>query len=507
MPTSNYDAESDFPATRYRLSVLPSTPSSEHQTPPHILRQIGNDVTGVFGFVGWSCQQIWKLTILFLPNSPLYAYLGTDWLLSLLVAFLIITPYALSLCITDRISSKRGIQVVMAATWIIISLGVLVKLVLPTAYVLQVFFISLTTWGLNLVWQPYFVLRGNFRLIGAKGIICALFLLILLLANQQSTSIIIWMLPFTSIMSLIAYAPQHSFSKLKFITKDESIRQRNHVAYIPFWYVLQACLAGIGAACLFSAGMTFFGILLCISIVQLASGLLMYCGAMRLLESDSTLFMTCVTIGAFPLLLSIPFVKGVGLIVVGAILILMILFKLPFSTNESLEQIIFESEKVDFFILCKGYLAESGGILLGVLIASFVLLGDLAVHFKLLFFSIVLLGIVFVSLTHADKIIKDYEHMYLDSNARPAQPFNDINSQETATYLKTFASLYQLTPRQLEVLALLARGYNQKQISAELFISAGTTRTHVYYIYKRTSVHSQQELINLIKNKVIRSHA
>jgi DNA-binding CsgD family transcriptional regulator len=59
---------------------------------------------------------------------------------------------------------------------------------------------------------------------------------------------------------------------------------------------------------------------------------------------------------------------------------------------------------------------------------------------------------------------------------------------------------YELSPRQHEVLRLLSRGRNAKYLQETFYISRSTAKAHIYNIYKRLEVHSQQELIDLIEN-------
>ena len=58
---------------------------------------------------------------------------------------------------------------------------------------------------------------------------------------------------------------------------------------------------------------------------------------------------------------------------------------------------------------------------------------------------------------------------------------------------------YRLTPRETEILALLAHGRNAPYIQEKLVLSRNTVKTHVQNIYAKLGVHSQQELIDLVE--------
>lgn len=58
---------------------------------------------------------------------------------------------------------------------------------------------------------------------------------------------------------------------------------------------------------------------------------------------------------------------------------------------------------------------------------------------------------------------------------------------------------FRLTPRETEILALLAHGRNAPYIQEKLVLSRNTVKTHVQNIYAKLGVHSQQELIDLVE--------
>lgn len=58
---------------------------------------------------------------------------------------------------------------------------------------------------------------------------------------------------------------------------------------------------------------------------------------------------------------------------------------------------------------------------------------------------------------------------------------------------KPASEVETLTPREKEVLALLAKGYGYKKIAADLGISINTMRIHLRSVYDKLHVHSRTE--------------
>jgi len=59
--------------------------------------------------------------------------------------------------------------------------------------------------------------------------------------------------------------------------------------------------------------------------------------------------------------------------------------------------------------------------------------------------------------------------------------------------------LLGITQREQEVLLLLIKGKEYKEIATELFISLPTVKTHVSNIYSKAKVRNRLELSNLIR--------
>ena len=56
-----------------------------------------------------------------------------------------------------------------------------------------------------------------------------------------------------------------------------------------------------------------------------------------------------------------------------------------------------------------------------------------------------------------------------------------------------------LTPRESEVLVLLARGRTLPIVSRDLHITKNTARSHIEWVYQKTGIHKQQDLIDLVE--------
>ncbi|MBK7939093.1 MAG: response regulator transcription factor [Lewinellaceae bacterium] len=78
---------------------------------------------------------------------------------------------------------------------------------------------------------------------------------------------------------------------------------------------------------------------------------------------------------------------------------------------------------------------------------------------------------------------------------------SEIARRVVASFQKTTApspELAILTPREKEILDLLAKGYLYKEIAAELFISIETVKRHIHNIYEKLHVQTRTEALNKV---------
>jgi DNA-binding CsgD family transcriptional regulator len=58
---------------------------------------------------------------------------------------------------------------------------------------------------------------------------------------------------------------------------------------------------------------------------------------------------------------------------------------------------------------------------------------------------------------------------------------------------------YPLSPRECEVVELIARGNSVASIAERLVISENTVRTHMKRIYAKLAIHKRQELLDMLE--------
>lgn len=87
-----------------------------------------------------------------------------------------------------------------------------------------------------------------------------------------------------------------------------------------------------------------------------------------------------------------------------------------------------------------------------------------------------------------------------DGAARDGQADGAATADRIERHCAAVARDFGLTPRESEVIVLLAYGRTLAIIARDLHIAQGTARTHIENIYRKLDVHKQQELIDLVEN-------
>lgn len=143
------------------------------------------------------------------------------------------------------------------------------------------------------------------------------------------------------------------------------------------------------------------------------------------------------------------------------------------------------------------YAAESAGTVFGANVGH--LTNAISANFpsiSLLFVALIVLLFVAYNLV----VLKSFS---FEATLSQVAPMRSVFVQLGQTTLEgnclKVVKRYGLTPKEAEIVELLARGRNSQAIQEKLVVSRNTVKTHVKNIYVKLDVHSQQELIDLVE--------
>lgn len=77
--------------------------------------------------------------------------------------------------------------------------------------------------------------------------------------------------------------------------------------------------------------------------------------------------------------------------------------------------------------------------------------------------------------------------------ARPSPPAPNFSAASTPTYIDPATSIEQLTEREREILALVARGASNRQIAENLYLTEGTVKNHMSNILSKLGVRDRTQ--------------
>jgi DNA-binding CsgD family transcriptional regulator len=95
----------------------------------------------------------------------------------------------------------------------------------------------------------------------------------------------------------------------------------------------------------------------------------------------------------------------------------------------------------------------------------------------------------------------DFASLFLSEGegAQAAQTAQAAVEPEQPPMLANIVSECNLTPREIEVMEYVFKGFNNAEIADELYISQNTVKHHIYNLFKKLSVTSRVELICLLQ--------
>jgi DNA-binding CsgD family transcriptional regulator len=110
-------------------------------------------------------------------------------------------------------------------------------------------------------------------------------------------------------------------------------------------------------------------------------------------------------------------------------------------------------------------------------------------------------GLLLIFIGYAFILLKRFSFNATISNIEPdtAVVMRELTTQILEKRCAEIAAQYNLTPRETEVLSLLARGRSGRYIKDALVVSHNTVKAHVKHIYQKLDIHTHQDLIDIIE--------
>jgi DNA-binding CsgD family transcriptional regulator len=491
----------------------------------------------VFGLVGFTLYLCWMLMLFASPAiNPEHLYTTITGQTSTQAPFFRFAQM-LALCLTlllawrasDSFSSKRGIKLLVAAS---LALSVVAfSLVSLTRDPLAAFYLAWAAMGVAqglmvVLWSTFLATIGKNRIVLFTAIcVCGagiLYLLMGLLRPESSFWITCTLAIFATLLFVLVhyrydYATEALLVKAKASDARQAIRLKSAVSVFIYCTGVGFTLCLIIGQNPSIVGAAFVG-----AAIVLAGALVIF-DALRLHRLSENLLvklhLPALIIGIGPLFFDS--LAGRTLSSGFLLLFLTIMYTLNLSALSEHAR-IFQLSPIRVFGF--GRLGNAAGFTLGAAAyyLAFEIIWPEAMQPDLVL-RIVLVGIIALFIIGQSFVFEDHypvpdepgtrprlnapEHPLPAGDLKGLSSFNTAADEAQNAPLGAWkrrcghlAKLYELSPKETEVLLLLAKGRNAEYIQNELVVSRHTAKAHIYHIYQKTSVHSRQELINLLES-------
>lgn len=207
-------------------------------------------------------------------------------------------------------------------------------------------------------------------------------------------------------------------------------------------------------------------------------------------------------------LLLFPLFEGVGRIVCGCLVVMALAHASVIAWySTSIDNYEFRLHPVDRFALREA--PNWVGFLLGSIVA-YVLIFTLSIegwayHLAMIIFSLVVLVAFSVYGGNESQMRKRLNALLAPAPVEALVSGEDADARAPSAPPRSFrqrcdraCEQYGLTPREEEVFFLLAKGRNAEYIAEQLVVSPATVKSHIYHIYRKLGINSQQHLMNIV---------
>lgn len=469
----------------------------------------GQELRLAFGFVGLSAA-LFSALLVFLKAPFTEITLGT-WNggvpMYLVVVMLMIVALVLVRVFMDSLSSESGQRMTIVAAFLGACLAPLWLFLDRLAWVLLPF-ISAGFVAAMLIWFVYLSTLAHNVLVPLASAAFGLAALLCAFVGLLPLATYVYMIAAGMAMclscALSTYLSRRPPRSLLAITAEDSSKRAGAEAKINRW----TC-ASIGASLGFVIGTVYYSgvsesfgatrmtLLFALSTFVATCVLLVVRSAYEFVIEDilKDYFSLVVTAG----LLALPFASGTWQVAVYAFLLCIIISQLLIMVTAISEVIRFEQVSPLWFVA--EYAFVFAGMTGGLVLAW---LGKLSAWDGFGLYIGAAVTILFCSYSQVFTSRGGYpkERVDIESVPLPAAASAETGTKTIAHWhekVDYIGSQYDLSPRQMEILELLAKGRDVAYIVEKFHISRSTAKTHVYNIYRRLNVHSRQDLIDMIE--------
>lgn len=149
-------------------------------------------------------------------------------------------------------------------------------------------------------------------------------------------------------------------------------------------------------------------------------------------------------------------------------------------------------------IFARGFCASGIGAGFGLILGNLIKHFGIAYGSEIATFTNALCGLVFFAFAWIG--LKGFSFADTIAGIKPAETVViTLQESDISKNCCSLSSRFELTERESEILALLAKGRNGSFIQTKYRITRNTVKTHVRHIYQKLGVHTQQELIDLVE--------
>jgi len=456
------------------------------------------DFTHVCGLVGYIMMYSWTASFFFYLNPFMFPLGSSELFETFRMGAIVTAGIIVTLFLVSFFSDWFSVRNRRIALVIVFSVCVAVAFFVPILD-LRALFLGISYSCLVCLWDNILSRERDLLLFGCAMATGGVIGVVISFLPESVITIILAFLPVASILLYLIALPNINIPEDTLGRKASRVIENRPLS--SFTQIIRVVsvgfMLGFAAYCiaddrswgiLISGGYTFAPV--CIA----CAGALMIVDCLRSHIYGQSYLSKLALVGMMPCIFAVPFFDWRGKVICGGLILFIMMRHGGFVLDNTIQGMN-KQRLSSFYIVGKCRCLQFVGFLAGWA-ASFAVLGFVNdFTWSILFcFAIIyawVLQIIFVFQQKEKNVFENYA------------PKEETKSNYFQQKIDMLAAKYELTTRQKEILAILAKGHSVDFISQELYISKATVKSHTYTIYKKLGVHTREEVMQLVENLYI----